>query len=880
MSGELALVNVSCELWAAINKIRRFGKYAMTNEIDREAVMLPSAQDQLASGDSCAVVIHLYYEEQWLEFEKALGNIGGAFSLFVTLRPESRFDDIIRTRFPNAVVLKVPNLGRDVAPFLALLPRLSKFDLVCKLHTKRSEGQHTVWRRSLVHGLIGTRNTVRTYRDAFAGDPDLIIAGPRDYYLDGPSHEGGSKKALTLQHGPLPETYGFFAGTMFWCRPSAFVELANLYPQSCFVAHTDADGQPEHVVERAFGSIVAVQGKKIMLWGEEAELGKASELRGNTDFETIYLRDYKKVPERAAANAEWGAKPTLYYLHRKHRGFVSDKWTGNLIHYERLLHDFRDREVRLLEIGVQNGGSLQIWSKYFENGRKFIGCDINPYCGELIYDDPRISVLVNDAGAPITRTQALRICGQFDLIIDDGSHQSSDIIRAFLSFIPMLARDGLFIVEDMSCSFWHEFEGGLDRDTSSLAFFKEVANVINREHWQVEASIESRFERFIRDYCLDFDAHVFGAIQSVEFLNSMVVIRKGTKSQTELGRRMVHGTDAHITGALRQANGTYCVPPGVTRSDPGALGGEDGKRENIAISVVIPFYNGSAFLWDAIESVKAQTLPVREIIVVNDGSDEAEARWLEDFVAREDLTLITQDNMGQGGARNAGARAARGTHLCFLDQDDVFRPDHNEALVDHWRKSIATMEDLGWVFADVAVMDFAGKLLTERVFPYATNPALLRPSEFIARDAVMFPSAAMICRGRFFLAGGFDSALRGYEDDDLYLRMLLTGSTASYLPMTVAQWRRHPDQTSNQRVFLRSAERFFEKWFGYDWGHLEECALADARLKARLSSSLEFHLRNAPKGQLAQIWRIFDKVQEARSEARPGASVDGVEMSN
>lgn len=879
MIGELAFVKIRYELWAAVKKIKRFGKDEMTNRIDREAVVVPSAQGRLVSGDSCAVVIHLYYEEQWPDFEEALQFIEGTFSLFVTLRPESRFGDEIRARFPKAVVLTVPNLGRDVAPFLALLPWLREFDLVCKLHTKRSEGQHTVWRRSLVHGLLGTHETVRAYRDAFAGDPDLVIAGPRDYYLDGPSHEGGSKKALTLQHGPLPETYGFFAGTMFWCRPSAFMELADLYPQSCFVAHTDGDGQPEHVVERAFGSIAAAQDKKIMLWDGEADLGKASELRGNTDFQTIYLRDDKKVSEGAMTNADWGAKPTLYQLHQKHGGFVSDKWTGNLMHYERLLHDFRDRDVRLLEIGVQNGGSLQIWSKYFEKGRRFIGCDIDPRCGVLAYDDPRISVLVNDAGAPITRSQVMRICGQVDLIIDDGSHQSSDIIRAFLSFFPVLARDGLFIVEDMSCSFWQEFEGGLDRDTSSLAFFKEVANVINREHWQVEASIESRFERFIRAYSLDFDAEVLGAIQSVEILNSMVVIRKGTKAQTELGRRMVHGTEARITGAVQQINGTYCVPPGVTRSDPDALGAEDSKREDIAISVVIPFYNGSAFLRDAIESVKAQTLPAREIIVVNDGSDEAEARWLEDLAAGEDVILMSQDNMGQGGARNAGARAARGTHLCFLDQDDVFRPDHNEVLVDHWRRCSAMMEDLGWVFADVAQMDLAGEILTERVFPYATNPILLRPSEFIARDAVMFPSAAMICRGRFIRAGGFDPALRGYEDDDLYLRMLLTGSTASYLPVTVTQWRRHPDQTSNQSVFLQSAEHFFEKWFGYDWGSVAECALADARLKARLSSSLEIHLRDALETQQAQIWRIFDKVQEARSSARPCASADGGEMS-
>lgn len=245
--------------------------------------------------ESCAVVIHLYYEDQWPEFNAVLSHVEHPFTLFVTLMADSTFGDEIRKSYPEAIVLAVPNIGRDVAPFLNLLPRLADFDLVCKLHTKRSEGRHTLWRRSLVEGLLGSRGTVRAYRKAFADDPDLVIAGPRDFYLDGTAHELACKKALTLQHGPLPESYGFFAGTMFWCRPSAFAELADLYPQTCFVAHADADGQPEHVVERAFGCLAAVRNKKIMLWDGFAEVAKAGDFRGHTDFFNIYSRGTEEV---------------------------------------------------------------------------------------------------------------------------------------------------------------------------------------------------------------------------------------------------------------------------------------------------------------------------------------------------------------------------------------------------------------------------------------------------------------------------------------------------------------------------------------------------------------------------------------------------------
>ena len=110
---------------------------------------------------------------------------------------------------------------------------------------------------------------------------------------------------------------------------------------------------------------------------------------------------------------------------------------------------------------------------------------------------------------------------------------------------------------------------------------------------------------------------------------------------------MVHGTKAHITGAGKLLNGTYCVPPNVTRDEPETEGLDQRRPGDIAISVVIPFYNGSAFLRDAIDSVKAQTLSAREIIVVNDGSDEAETRWLEGVVAEEDIILISQKTINR-----------------------------------------------------------------------------------------------------------------------------------------------------------------------------------------------------------------------------------------
>jgi len=69
---------------------------------------------------------------------------------------------------------------------------------------------------------------------------------------------------------------------------------------------------------------------------------------------------------------------------------VSDKWTLYFSEHDRVLCKYRDKPVRLLEIGVQNGRSLEIWSQYFENGLLFVGCDVDPNCSVLHFDDPRI----------------------------------------------------------------------------------------------------------------------------------------------------------------------------------------------------------------------------------------------------------------------------------------------------------------------------------------------------------------------------------------------------------------------------------------------------------------------------------------------------------
>jgi len=248
---------------------------------------------------------------------------------------------------------------------------------------------------------------------------------------------------------------------------------------------------------------------------------------------------------------------TLQDLYNRHNGKVSDKWSLYISEYDRLLADYRNRPISLLEIGIQNGGSLEIWAEYFHQVTSLIGCDINPDCNQLIYKNPKISVVVGDSSRQETLNQIFGISKNFDIVIDDGSHRSKDIVHAFASLFPNINLGGIFIAEDLHCSYWEEFEGGLYDRNSSISFFKSLADIVNYQHWGVSQSRTQFLKQFCSKYSIEFDEHDLSQIHSVEFINSICVVRKKSSSECELGQRFIAGQEeivvqghakAHLTG--------------------------------------------------------------------------------------------------------------------------------------------------------------------------------------------------------------------------------------------------------------------------------------------------------------------------------------------
>ena len=139
--------------------------------------------------------------------------------------------------------------------------------------------------------------------------------------------------------------------------------------------------------------------------------------------------------ERGMEPAQIGRsrRKSLREVHSEQQGKVSDKWLRYLDIYEAAFANIRDQPVRILEIGVQNGGSLEVSAKYFPRAIAIIGCDINPECAKLRYNNDRIKLVIGDAFSASAEREIVAHSAEFDIIIDDGSHKSSDISSASLA---------------------------------------------------------------------------------------------------------------------------------------------------------------------------------------------------------------------------------------------------------------------------------------------------------------------------------------------------------------------------------------------------------------------------------------------------------------
>jgi len=513
---------------------------------------------------------------------------------------------------------------------------------------------------------------------------------------------------------------------------------------------------------------------------------------------------------------------TFAEIFAAHSGKVSDKWQSYIPAYEGLFSEFRDKPIALLEIGIQNGGSLEIYADYFTRAEIIVGCDINPKC-RLLHYSPGIEVVIGNCTADDTRRKITALSPTFDIIIDDGSHVSNDIIVAFLRYFSLIRPGGIYVIEDLHTSYWQQWQGGLFHKKSSIAFLKLLVDAINAEHWGIGENIGDLMAAEFPEYRPLFTERTLRTIKSVNFENSMCIIRKTEDdAPNTLGPHIVKGSEAVVEQSIKALDGMAQIKVDERQNpasdfshrtvDTNGASAPDRDRQktgNLTIAAIMPVYNGERFLREAIQSVLDQTLYPHEFVIVDDGSTDGSCAIIEEMSRKYPITLIKREkNSGQSASRNFAIKQCTSDLIALIDQDDRWYPNHLDGLLEPFRKFRGGLP-LGWVYSDFDDIDENGLVIARS---FINRQTLQNPKrdlvQFLAQGAVTQPSATLISRTAFDAVGGFDENLSGFEDEDLLLRMFRANYDNAYIAHPFSQWRIY-DSSYGATYRLAKSQRYY-----------------------------------------------------------------------
>jgi GT2 family glycosyltransferase len=233
------------------------------------------------------------------------------------------------------------------------------------------------------------------------------------------------------------------------------------------------------------------------------------------------------------------------------------------------------------------------------------------------------------------------------------------------------------------------------------------------------------------------------------------------------------------------------------------------------VSVVVTCYNQARFVAEAIDSATRQDYPLREVVLVDDGSDDNTA---ESVARLASVGYVRQDNRGLSAARNTGLHQSTGEYILFLDADDRLHPGAVSAGV----AELEANRECGLVYGGFREITVDGALLHTCVRPALEEDpyvALLRRNHIGMHATVMYRRKVLLD------IGGFDESLNACEDYDVLLRVARAFPIRGHREV-IADYRRHDGSMSQDLArMLRASLRVLERQRDY-------ARVDQARLKA------------------------------------------------
>lgn len=188
------------------------------------------------------------------------------------------------------------------------------------------------------------------------------------------------------------------------------------------------------------------------------------------------------------------------------------KCINKLMHYfeayDRFFQKYRGKNVTILEIGVNKGGSLQMWKKYFNTSNNKVqvyGIDIDPACKML--EEENIEIFIGSQEDREFLKNVKKRIGKVDILIDDGGHTMNQQIVTFEELFDLVDEEGIYLCEDTHTSYMERY-GGEYRGTTFIEYSKNFIDLVHVQYSETDELARNKYSDEIKfiTYC---DSMVF-----------------------------------------------------------------------------------------------------------------------------------------------------------------------------------------------------------------------------------------------------------------------------------------------------------------------------------------------------------------------------------
>jgi hypothetical protein len=209
----------------------------------------------------------------------------------------------------------------------------------------------------------------------------------------------------------------------------------------------------------------------------------------------------------------------------------SDKWNHYFDIYQKYLGKYEGKNVTFIEVGVQYGGSLEMWSNFFGPESKLYGIDVDPFCSTLKYDNPNIKIIIGDQGNPNFWNEFLPTIGPIDIFLDDGGHHMFQQILTFENVWPSINTNGIYMCEDTHTSYFSNFRAGYKNQSTFVEYAKDFVDLMNMKDIGIYTEQSETITRMYNTRDALVNKKFAEDVSSVHFYDSMIIFEKEKLSE-------------------------------------------------------------------------------------------------------------------------------------------------------------------------------------------------------------------------------------------------------------------------------------------------------------------------------------------------------------